>query len=328
MKSANKNQFLHRRSANHLPNNYWAIHVTIQNGVNNYEISTGVESRLNDLKKSRSFRISGVPVTSSEISSYITLNWLTPQMDIIISGPESGRRKFFDRMIISFDSSHIGRLKKFEKLARERSKLIEKNYQDKSWLNIIERKMAETGVAVIAARINMASLLDKIMANPTVDIFPPVRILWGGQVEEWMSMGPALDAEDKMTNHLKTHRETYNINLCGPTQSILNIWHGKTGMTAEFCSTGQQKSILVSMVLAYSKLLSDFKKLPPIMLLDEVSAHLDEYHFQALFDASIGYSGQIWMTGNDLKTFKKLKSGKELQYFAINDSIITQLIDL
>ena len=116
--------------------------------------------------------------------------------------------------------------------------------------------------------------------------------------------------------------------VLGPTQSKLNFFYGKNKASSDYCSTGQQKFILVSIVLAFSKLLSDRKKLPPILLLDEVSAHLDDKNFQAFFDASIENTGQIWMTGTNLDLFKKLKFDKKLQYLEVNDSNVTQFVDL
>ena len=131
-----------------------------------------------------------------------------------------------------------------------------------------------------------------------------------------------------MVDYLKKIRHETNFNSCGPSHSALRIWHVSSGMTSEYCSTGQQKNILISMVLAYSKLISSYKKIFPILLLDEVSAHLDSKHFQALFDEALSCSSQIWMTGNDKNTFKKLDYSGNPQYFVVNDSIITQPVDL
>ena len=328
LRSAKSQHFLRIQEENQIQYNDWAIHATFESNQKSIEISTGIKVEDSKLKNSRSFKVHGNKTSQRDILSIITINWLTPQMDIIISGPESGRRKFFDRMVAGFDPSHLGRLNKYKKLVRERFKLIEHNKGDKHWFKLIERELAEVGVAIISARINLSVMLDKYTSSPFTPLFPSVRMAWSGQVEDWISNSPALEVEDRIVVALETSRMHSNHNIYGPNQSILNIWHGVTGKTAEYCSTGQQKSILVSMVLAYSKLIYENKGVPPILLLDEVGAHLDTEHFQALFDSSVAIAGQIWMSGADASIFQKLNRNKELQYFAVNDSIITQLVDL
>ena len=117
--------------------------------------------------------------------------------------------------------------------------------------------------------------------------FPILNLHWSGYVEEWLNNSSSIDVEDKVSEYLRKFRQKNSLEILGPTQSKLNIFYGKSKIHSDYCSTGQQKFILVSMVLAFSKLLSDRKKIPPILLLDEVSSHLDNKSFQAFFDASI-----------------------------------------
>ena len=147
-------------------------------------------------------------------------------------------------------------------------------------------------------------------------------------VEDLLVDMPALDVEEKFANFLKIKRNEGTYSLFGPSNSILKIWFAKSGLTSEFCSTGQQKSILVSIILAFSKLLSNLNNYHSFLLLDEVASHLDEKHFRALFEESLNISSQIWMTGTNEATFKKLENSSKLQYFVINDSNITQLVDM
>ena len=328
LRSSKKEFFPYRLTPSESYHEEWAIHFTINNGQKQKEISTGIKAKNNNLRSSRLYKVDGNLSKQNEVLSLVSINWLTPQMNNIILGPESLRRSFFDRMIAGLDPSHLGRLKKLEKLYRERAQLIERNVKDESWLSVIEREISQISVAVIVARQNLTSKLDKIMANPNNSFFPAVRILWIGKIEEWLKENPALYAEDMMADYLKKIRHEKNFNSCGPSYSALRVWHVSSGMTSEYCSTGQQKNILISMVLAYSKLLSSYKKIFPILLLDEVSAHLDSKHFQALFDEALSCSSQIWMTGNDKNTFKKLDYSGNPQYFVVNDSIITQPVDL
>ena len=328
LRSAKKSHFLH------IPLNYneqisdWAIHAIIENNEKSFEVSTGINSSEKDKQKNRKFLLNGENVNGKEICSMLSLNWLTPQMTSVISSSDSIKRKFFDRLVAGFDPSHIGRMARFEKLARQRIKLIEKNYNDDHWFSIIERKMSETGVAIIASRISMINLLDKITSNPIVPNFPNLSLHWSGCVEEWLKNSSSIDVEDKITDYLRSFRQQNCLEILGPTQSKLNIFYGENKIPSDYCSTGQQKIILVSIVLAFSKLLSDRKKLPPILLLDEVSSHLDNKSFQAFFDASIESNGQIWMTGTNVDLFKKLKCNKNLQYLEVDDSNVTQFVDL
>ena len=328
LRSAKKNQLLHISSKDKNLISDWAIHAKIENEENIFEVSTGIDSNDNLHQKNRKFLLNGEKVNSTEIASQLSLNWLTPQMPSVIAASESIKRKFFDRLVAGFDPAHLSRVLRFEKLSRQRIKLIEKNYNDESWFSLIERKMSETAVAIIASRISVTNLLDKITSNPIISNFPNVSLNWSGYVEEWLESASSIDVEDKISDYLKKLRYQNSHEILGPTQSKLNFFYGKNKTSSDYCSTGQQKFILVSIVLAFSKLLSDRKKLPPILLLDEVSAHLDDKNFQAFFDASIENTGQIWMTGTNLDLFKKLKFDKKLQYLEVNDSNVTQFVDL
>lgn len=328
LRSAKKNQLLHISSQDKNLISDWAIHAKIENEENIFEVSTGIDSNDSLHQKNRKFLLNGEKVNSTEIASQLSLNWLTPQMPSVIAASESIKRKFFDRLVAGFDPAHLSRVFRFEKLSRQRIKLIEKNYNDENWFSLIERKMSETAVAIIASRISVANLLDKITSNPIIYNFPNVSLNWSGYVEEWLERVSSIDVEDKISDYLKKLRYQNSYEILGPTQSKLNFFYGKNKVSSDYCSTGQQKFILVSIVLAFSKLLSDRKKLPPILLLDEVSAHLDDKNFQAFFDASIENTGQIWMTGTNLDLFKKLKFDKKLQYLEVNDSNVTQFVDL
>ena len=162
LRSAKKNQLLHISSKDKNLISDWAIHAKIENEENIFEVSTGIDSNDNMHQKNRKFLLNGEKVNSTEIASQLSLNWLTPQMPSVIAASESIKRKFFDRLVAGFDPAHLSRVLRFEKLSRQRIKLIEKNYNDENWFSLIERKMSETAVAIIASRISVANLLDKI----------------------------------------------------------------------------------------------------------------------------------------------------------------------
>ena len=328
LRSSKKEHFPLVKFSSKKQNNDWAIHYILKRGDKTNKISIGVKASINNTNPSRIYKVDGSILKSKEMSQFVSLNWLTPTMHNIINGPETLRRNFFDRMISALDPYHKTRINKLEKLSRERMKLIENNLGDESWFSILEKEISQLSIAIIVERQNFTSKLDLFMANPESSFLHSVRISWSGIIEEWLENKPAIDVEEKMATHLKNLRLERSFSSCGPSLSVLKIWYGSSHISSEFCSTGQQKSILVSIVLAYSKLLSEKKEFPPILLLDEASAHLDDNHFNALFNQSLQTSSQIWMTGTDKSIFKRLSYSGNIQYFVINDSNITQPIDL
>ena len=328
LRSSKKEHFPLMEFTSKKQNHDWAIHYILKRGNKTYEISVGVKASMNNINSSRIYKVDGNILKSKEMFQLVSLNWLTPTMHNIITGSETLRRSFFDRMISALDPYHKTRINKLEKLSRERMKLIEKNLGDETWFSILEKEISQLSIAIIVERQNFTSKLDFFTAKPKNSFLNSVRISWRGIIEEWLKNKPAIDAEEKMAIHLKNLRLERSFSSLGPSSSVLKIFYGNSHVSSEFCSTGQQKSILVSIVLAYSKLLTEKKEFSPILLLDEASAHLDVDHFNALFNESLESSSQIWMTGNDESIFKRLGYSGNIQYFVINDSNITQPVDL
>ena len=328
LRSSKKEHFPLMEFTSKKQNHDWAIHYILKRGNKTYEISVGVKASMNNINSSRIYKVDGNILKSKEMFQLVSLNWLTPTMHNIITGSETLRRSFFDRMISALDPYHKTRINKLEKLSRERMKLIENNLGDESWFSILEKEISQLSIAIIVERQNFTSKLDFFTANPKNSFLNSVRISWRGIIEEWLKNRPAIDAEEKMAIHLKNLRLERSFSSLGPSSSVLKIFYGNSHVSSEFCSTGQQKSILVSIVLAYSKLLTEKKEFSPILLLDEACAHLDVDHFNALFNESLESSSQIWMTGNDESIFKRLGYSGNIQYFVINDSNITQPVDL
>ena len=328
LRSSKKEHFPLMEFTSKKQNHDWAIHYILKRGNKTYEISVGVKASMNNINSSRIYKVDGNILKSKEMFQLVSLNWLTPTMHNIITGSETLRRSFFDRMISALDPYHKTRINKLEKLSRERMKLIEKNLGDETWFSVLEKEISQLSIAIIVERQNFTSKLDFFTAKPKNSFLNSVRISWRGIIEEWLKNKPAIDVEEKMAIHLKNLRLERSFSSLGPSSSVLKIFYGNSHVSSEFCSTGQQKSILVSIVLAYSKLLTEKKEFSPILLLDEASAHLDVDHFNALFNESLESSSQIWMTGNDESIFKKLGYSGNIQYFVINDSNITQPVDL
>lgn len=324
LRSSDKAKFFRISNENLNREKSWAVHLKLIHNDEMVEISTGISSSLKTHNPFRTFSVNGKIIKSSEISPYITFNWLTPQMDSIISGSESGRRKFIDRLISNFDYGHLGRLKRLEKNFRERLIILENKRYDQKWLSLIEKKISEDGIAVVESRMSFISSLDEITACPDEKSFTSVRMQMKGDIETYISKGSAIEAEDKFYTFLQKNRSFEKLAI-GPNASSLVLWHGNSGMTSEYCSTGQQKAILLSLVLGYSKYLNKIFGSPPILLLDEINAHMDSKNFQAFYEYSKFYNGQIWMTGTDIRLFKSLKKKNKIEFFNINNSNVTKL---
>ena len=267
----------------------------------------------------RVVRIGGVNQSSSSaLLQVLGVIWLTPEMDRLFADGKSGRRQFFDRLVLGFDAEHGGRLNAYEKARQERSRLLFGELQgrraDPNWLDALEAAMAEHGVAVAAARQEALRLLQQALAA-SQGPFPRAELALEGELENGLGSSPAIDVEDSFREALRSGRRRdreAGRALQGPHRSDLLVWHGESMTPAAICSTGQQKALLISIILANARLMTA-RATPPLLLLDEVAAHLDERRRAALFDAIGDLGVQAWMTGADCGLFSAL--GGRAQYF-------------
>jgi DNA replication and repair protein RecF len=237
---------------------------------------------------------------------------------LFVEGP-SARRHFLDRLVYGFDAAHAGRVAAYDQAMRERSRLLKAGGTDPVWLAALEETMATKGVAVAAARLDMASRLNQFctaVAGP----FPEAHVAASGTVEGWLSQEPALATEDRLRGALTSARradaETGGAAV-GPHRSDLAVTHISKQVAAAECSTGEQKALLIAIVLATARMQTAERGSVPILLLDEVLAHLDERRRQALLDALLALGAQVWLTGTDSAPFAPL--GGAAQYFKIDE---------
>ncbi len=274
----------------------------------------------------RQVKIDGVAQKSSgALSRHIRITWLTPAMDRLFTGPAADRRRFLDRLVLSFDPDHGTRVQTFEKVMRERNKLLEQSANNAAWLSGLEQQMAEAAVAIAAARSaavsELAALLARTGKASASGHFPWVEIALNGELEAQISEFPAVEVEEKYRRMLAESRAAdaaAGRTLHGPHRSDLDVVHGPKGIAASYCSTGEQKALLVGIVLAHARVIrAAFEGFAPLLLLDEVSAHLDESRRTGLFDELIELGAQAWMTGTDLSLFSAL--GDRAQFLTIED---------
>ncbi|GAU81949.1 DNA replication/repair protein RecF [Bosea sp. BIWAKO-01] len=277
-------------------------------------IGLGSES---DGRRARLARIDGVQVGSAlAFSDYLRVVWLTPDLDGLFRGAAGDRRRFLDRLVLAVDPGHATRSNALERALRSRNRILEDTPQEASWLDAIEREIAELGVAVAAARAETVGRLAMIIAANGDDASPFPRAALGleGEIDRLVAGLPALDAEDRYRDILKQGRQRDRAagrTLVGPQASDLLVRHAAKDIPAEQGSTGEQKALLIGLVLAHARLVRSMSGLPPLVLLDEVAAHLDPRRRAALY-AELGELGsQVWMTGADPALFTDLPAGAQ-----------------
>lgn len=272
-------------------------------------------------KRARLARIDGSTAGSAvAFSEYVRLVWLTPDLDGLFRGPAGDRRRFLDRLVLAVDPSHASRSNALERALRSRNRILEENPHQAQWLDAVEREIAELGIAVAAARAETVGRLSAIIAADADEASPFPRALIGldGEIDRLVENSPALDAEDRYRSLLRQCRQRDRAagrTLMGPQASDLLVRHAGKGIPAERGSTGEQKALLIGLVLAHAKLVRAMSGLPPLVLLDEVAAHLDPRRRAALYEGLAALGCQVWMTGADPALFADLPAGA--QRFAV-----------
>jgi DNA replication and repair protein RecF len=286
-----------------------------------------VEIRTAHLRESerarRSVQIDGGEADSqAALAETVSVVWLTPAMDRLFQDGAGERRRFLDRLVLSGDPAHATRLARYAHVLRQRAKLLRAGRFDPSWLGGLERQAAAAGVAIAAARRQSVRGLSAARIDPP-EGFPTLDLALAGQIEDWLAELPALEVEERFAEALAQSRrqdaDTGSAAI-GPHRSDLLVHDGASGRLAGDCSTGQQKALLVSLVLADAQLRAAAGERQPILLLDEVAAHLDAERRAALFEALHDLGAQAWLTGTDAATFAPL--GARAQLFTVRDSTL------
>lgn len=256
------------------------------------------------------------------LSDVMSILWLTPSMDRVFTGSPGGRRRFLDRLVFGIDPAHASRLSAYERAMRERNRLLKGGANDAAWLTALEETMSTTAVAISAARRETAGRMTAACARG-IGPFPAAGLEVEGAVETWLDQGPALAAEDKLRAALASGRTndaaTGGAGI-GPHKSDLAVHHVARDMPAPMCSTGEQKSLLIAMVLANARLQAELRGAMPLLLLDEVVAHLDASHRDAMFEEISALGAQAWFTGTDMGLFTALGDGA--RFFHVADATV------
>lgn len=304
--------------------NGFSIFTRIDGMEGEVEIGTGVDTT--DETATRRLRINGTTAkTADELTDHLRVLWLTPAMDGLFTGGSSDRRRFLDRLVLSLDPAHGRRATDFERAMRSRNKLLSEARFDPSWLSGIEEQMASLGIAMALARQEMLGLLSRLIEESGQERpFPSASLELSGFLDGQFQR-VAVDLEDQYAEMLKEGRYRdagAGRTLDGPHRADLQVRHVQKEIEAERCSTGEQKALLVGLVLAHARLVGNLTGHAPVLLLDEIAAHLDEGRRAALFDLVDGLGGQAFMTGTDQTMFSAL--GDRAQFLTVADGGVSE----
>lgn len=297
----------------------WAVSARVHTLHGALDIGTGLAPDRGTGRIGRIVRIDGeTQPGSGRLDDYVEMIWLTPAMDGLFTGPASDRRRFLDRLILCFDPGYRTRIGQFERAMQQRNRLLADNVFEAARFEGLERIMAETGAAIAAARLEALGQLGAVIAarhSRTPDSpFPWARLALEGTLETALTSEAAVDVEDSYHRKLAAERERDRAAgraLSGPHRTDLLVEHGPKGAAARVCSTGEQKALLIGLILAHADLVAQQTGAVPILLLDEIAAHLDPARRAALFDEILALRSQVWMTGTEAEAFAALR-GKAL----------------
>jgi DNA replication and repair protein RecF len=305
----------------------WAIAAHVSSPSGETQLGTQWRPETDAQGQTRQVVIDGIPQKSpGTLAHHLRVIWLTPAMDRLFAGPASDRRRFLDRLVTANDPEHASRLLVFEKLMRERNLLLEETRPDAAWLTGLEAQMAEAAAAIAAARLHaVQALQNHIKFLLKGSAFPASILGLQGDLEDRLKAMPAVQAEDEYRRLLRESRgqdKAAGRTLSGPHRSDLLVTHEPKTLAAALCSTGEQKALLIGLILAQASSVAEESGAAPALLLDEVAAHLDVKRRAGLFETLVELGTQSFMTGTDRGLFDGL--GKKADFLHVEGGIVTR----
>ncbi len=282
----------------------WGINADVVTPDGIYNIGSGSSKN----KNSRIVKIDSVEKNQLDLSNIFKVSWVTPQMLLLFHTTMKEKRQFVDRLVNYLNPSHISYLYKFEKLIRERSKIMNEYAYEELWIDSLEKNIVNFAVLITKNRQFLISEINKIN-NKKIDTlkedhFPRVKLRLDGETEEWFLEYGEEECKNKLIKVLKENRKKNDCFFPGPHKSKVILTNIKSKKEIRFCSTGEQKIMLISLILNHSKILDSLLKSPPILLLDDIVEHLDSLHKQALFEEMSKHKSQCWFTATNLEFFQ------------------------
>jgi DNA replication and repair protein RecF len=294
----------------------WAVSAEVEGALGLATLGTGIDPPSSEAPATgRRCRIDREPVSSATaFGDHLRMVWLTPAMDGLFLGAASERRRFFDRLVLAIDSEHTSRVSALDRSLRSRNRLLEVRNYDDHWCDAIERETAELAVAVAAMRGQTVAKL-AAMLRTRGEAFPSAGIMLDGWMENALMSEPATAVEDRYRQILRDSRArdaAAGRTLDGPHLTDLQVIYAPKNMPARDASTGEQKALLIGLVLAHASLVAEMTGITPLLLLDEVVAHLDPARRTALFNELAKLGAQVWMTGADPAAFTEIGVAGEI----------------
>ena len=300
----------------------WGVNFNILSNGKNYEVSSG----LRDNQKGRDIKINSKKVSgSSALPEIILLSWLTPSMDQIFNETPSYRRRFIDRLCAVYEKNHTKNIKIYEKLMAERNSSFKSKVLDNVWLDALENQMSDVSIAIAETRLKFISDLNKVLEANLDPVWPRAHLEIYGFVENLVSSWNSGKAKEMLCNEFKNNRERDFFSKRtneGVHRSDLLVNEKNKKIEAKKCSTGEQKSLLMGIILSHLELVSSFKSRYPVLLLDEVLAHFDKIRRKSFFKQIQEIGSQIIMTGTDISVFEELG---DLEIYHLNNKKVTDI---
>jgi DNA replication and repair protein RecF len=296
----------------------WAVSAEVEGALGLATLGTGIDAPgAEAASTSRRCRIDREPVSSATaFGDHLRMVWLTPAMDGLFTGAASERRRFFDRLVLAIDSEHSSRVSALDRSLRSRNRLLEVRNFDDHWCDAIERETAELAVAVAATRgQTLTRLAAMLRARGAQSAFPSAEIALDGWMENALLSETAVSVEDRYRETLRNSRArdaAAGRTLDGPHLTDLQVIYAPKNMPARDASTGEQKALLIGLVLAHANLVAEMTGITPLLLLDEVVAHLDPGRRAALFTELAKLGAQVWVTGADPAAFAEVGPSGEI----------------
>jgi len=306
----------------------WAVAAVLETGRGTVSIGTGHEAADGKSTERRVVRIDGHTARGhKDLAQHLAMVWLTPDMDRLFMDGSSSRRRFVDRLVYGFQPAHAGEVAAYDTVLRERSRLLGEGNADAAWLDALEDGIARHGVAIAAARAETVRRLDRACADRAHpeqgSPFPAARLVLTGEIDTWLTEMPAVAVEDRVRDTLRaarSHDAAQGGAACGAHRSDLQVTYAAKDRPARDCSTGEQKALLLSILLAMARELHAERGDAPLLLLDEVVAHLDGARRAALFDEISHLGAQAWLTGTDDELFAGLRG--RARFFRVLDATV------
>jgi len=290
----------------------WAVAAEVEGALGLATLGTGIERPPQDgATTQRKCRIDREPVASAAaFAEHLRVIWLTPAMDTLFTGAPSERRRFLDRLVLAVDAEHGSRVNALERSLRSRNRLLEDAAPDPHWLDAVEHETAELAVAVAGLRVETVRRLAAVLAAGSGSAFPSAAIALDGAIEQLIGDHPAAEIEQRYRAVLRDNRArdaAAGRTLDGPHLTDLKVVYADKNVAAADASTGEQKALLIGLVLAHARLIASMTGMPPVLLLDEVVAHLDPQRRGALQAELAALQSQVWMTGADPALFAEVE---------------------